>query len=194
MDVLTNRRELGFTAEERMSIATVARDRDLTREFEELFREHYHFVFRTAYSVMGSRQDAEDVLQTVFLRLVRQEFPENLKKNPRAYLYRAAVNVSLNAIRSRKNQRLDDSPNDLDAVAAAAIEPNSNDELRRRLVHAMSQLNPQAVEMLILRYEHNYSDAQIGKMLGKSRGVVAVTLYRARARLKKLVHARGESS
>jgi RNA polymerase sigma-70 factor (ECF subfamily) len=166
----------------------------LTREFEELFREHYHFVFRTAYSVMGSRQDAEDVLQTVFLRLVRQEFPENLKKNPRAYLYRAAVNVSLNAIRSRKNQRLDDSPNDLDAVAAAAIEPNSNDELRRRLVHAMSQLNPQAVEMLILRYEHNYSDAQIGKMLGKSRGVVAVTLYRARARLKKLVHARGESS
>jgi DNA-directed RNA polymerase specialized sigma24 family protein len=45
------------------------------------------------------------------------------------------------------------------------------------------------VEMLILRYEHNYSDAEIGKLLGKSRGVIAVTLYRARARLKKLVRA-----
>jgi DNA-directed RNA polymerase specialized sigma24 family protein len=43
--------------------------------------------------------------------------------------------------------------------------------------------------MLILRYEHNYSDAQIAKMLGKSRGTVAVTLYRTRARLKKLLRA-----
>jgi DNA-directed RNA polymerase specialized sigma24 family protein len=34
---------------------------------------------------------------------------------------------------------------------------------------------------------HNYSDAAIARMLGKSRGVVAVTLYRARARLKKLI-------
>jgi DNA-directed RNA polymerase specialized sigma24 family protein len=34
---------------------------------------------------------------------------------------------------------------------------------------------------------HNYSDVEIAKMLGKSRGVVAVTLYRARARLKKII-------
>jgi len=43
------------------------------------------------------------------------------------------------------------------------------------------------VEILILHYEHDYSDAQIGKLLGTSRGVIAVTLYRARARLKKLL-------
>jgi RNA polymerase sigma-70 factor (ECF subfamily) len=174
-----------------MSIATVPIGRDLTQEFEELFREHYHFVFRTAYSVTGSRQDAEDVLQTVFLRLMRHEVPANLRNNPRAYLYRAAVNVSLNTIRTRRNQRLDDSPRNLDAVAASGTDANPNNELRRGLLRAMSQLNPQAVEMLILRYEHNYSDAQIAKMLGKSRGVVAVTLYRARARLKKLLRAKG---
>jgi DNA-directed RNA polymerase specialized sigma24 family protein len=43
--------------------------------------------------------------------------------------------------------------------------------------------------MLILRYEHNYSDVEIGRLLGRSRGAVAVTLYRARARLKKLLRA-----
>jgi RNA polymerase sigma factor (sigma-70 family) len=53
----------------------------------------------------------------------------------------------------------------------------------------MAKLSPSAVEILILRYEHNFSDAQIAKMLGKSRGTVAVTLYRARARLKKLLRA-----
>jgi RNA polymerase sigma-70 factor, ECF subfamily len=172
-----------------MSSATISSGRDLTQEFEELFREHYHFVFRTAYSVTGSRQDAEDVLQTVFLRLMRREMPQNLKSNPKAYLYRAAVNVSLNSIRSRKNQRLDETPQALDTIAAAPIDANPNEKLQRHLLAAMSQLNPHTVEMLILRYEHNYSDAEIGKMLGKSRGVVAVTLYRARTRLKRLMRA-----
>jgi DNA-directed RNA polymerase specialized sigma24 family protein len=41
--------------------------------------------------------------------------------------------------------------------------------------------------MLILRYEHDYSDAENGKLLGTSRTVIAVTLHRARARLKKLL-------
>jgi DNA-directed RNA polymerase specialized sigma24 family protein len=41
--------------------------------------------------------------------------------------------------------------------------------------------------VLILRYEHNYSDAEIARLLGKSRGAVALMLYRARARLKRLL-------
>ena len=36
------------------------------REFEQLFREHYRLLYRTAYSLLGSPADAEDVLQTVF--------------------------------------------------------------------------------------------------------------------------------
>ena len=171
-----------------MSLATVLRGEVLTQEFEELFREHYHFVFRTAYTVTGSRQDAEDVLQTIFLRLLRREIPPNLRNNPKAYLYRAAVNVSLNSVRSRKNQRLAHDPVDLE-VPAPTDGPRQDVELQRQLRDAMEQLHPQAVEMLILRYEHNYSDAQIAKMLGKSRGTVAVTLYRTRARLRKLLRA-----
>jgi len=47
----------------------------------------------------------------------------------------------------------------------------------------------------VLRYEHDRSDADIARMLGTSRGVVAVTLYRARARLKKALRApAGEQS
>jgi DNA-directed RNA polymerase specialized sigma24 family protein len=47
--------------------------------------------------------------------------------------------------------------------------------------------------MLILRYEHHYSEAEIARVLGKSRGVVAVTLYRARIRLKKLLRKSHET-
>jgi RNA polymerase sigma-70 factor (ECF subfamily) len=137
--------------------------------------------------VTGNRQDAEDVLQTIFLRLIRRESPPALTQNPKGYLYRAAVNESLNVIRTRKRQELTDNLDSVEALPSPVSEKDN--ELQRSVVDAMATLKPRAVEILILRYEHNFSDAQIAKMLGKSRGTVAVTLYRARARLKKLLHA-----
>jgi RNA polymerase sigma-70 factor (ECF subfamily) len=159
----------------------------VNREFEELFNEHFQFVYCTAYTVTGNRQDAEDVLQTIFLRLIRRESPPALTQNPKGYLYRAAVNESLNVIRTRKRQELTDNLDSVEALPSPVSEKDN--ELQRSVVDAMATLKPRAVEILILRYEHNFSDAQIAKMLGKSRGTVAVTLYRARARLKKLLHA-----
>lgn len=155
-------------------------------EFEELFRDHYQLVYRTAYSVTGSRQDAEDVLQTIFLRLLRRGLPPGLANNPAGYLYRAAVNVSLNTVRTRKRQRETGGVERL-LVPVSREETPPDDGMRRRLLDAIGQLRPRAVEILILHYEHGYSDAQIATLLGASRGTIAVTLYRLRARLKKLL-------
>jgi len=47
--------------------------------------------------------------------------------------------------------------------------------------------NPEAAQTLVLRYIHNYSDAEIAKMLGTSRTVIAVRLFRSRARLRKIL-------
>ena len=102
------------------------------------------------------------------------------------------MNLALNAVKSRRRR--------LSMVDAARLEPaveatdqthavDPDADLQERLVKAIAQLNPRAVEMLILRYEHHCSEAEIGRLLGTSRGVVAVTLYRARARLKKLLRA-----
>lgn len=173
-----------------MSTVTVSSvtGKPLAEEFEEIFREHYQLVYRTAYGVTGSPEDAEDVLQTIFLRLLRREFPPDLKKNPKAYLYRAAVNLSLNTIRSRKRDIL---TNDTELFESRvyAVDSNSNEETQKRLLEAIAGLNPGAVEVLILRYVHNYSDAEIAKMLGTSRGTIAVSLFRSRARIKKLMRA-----
>jgi RNA polymerase sigma-70 factor (ECF subfamily) len=160
----------------------------LEQEFEELFREHCQFVYRTAYSVTGNRQDAEDVLQSIFLKLLQREFPSALMKSPRAYLYRAAVNLALNTVRSRKHKNIAGDVELLEAPEQVCAD-GANDEMRRNLLNAISRFRPRVVEVLVLRYEHNYSDAEIAKMLGKSRGTIAVTLSRTRARLKKLLRA-----
>src|SRR5436309_13806469 len=74
----------------------------LAQELEELFRKHYQLVYRTAYGVTGSAEDAEDVLQSLFLRFVGRGFPTDLRNSPKGYLYRAAFNLSLNILRARK--------------------------------------------------------------------------------------------
>lgn len=58
---------------------------------ETLFQAHHDRVFRTAHRITGSAADAEDVLQTIFLRLLKSEDTLDLSPNPEAYLSRAAI-------------------------------------------------------------------------------------------------------
>jgi RNA polymerase sigma-70 factor (ECF subfamily) len=155
----------------------------LPEEFERLYREHAPFVFRTALRITRNAEEAEDVVQTIFLRLLRRE---SCPDRPRAFLYRAAVNAALDTIQLRRNRS---EAADINQIEASLHSSDSifKEKLYRQLHKAIAELNPTSAEILILRYMHNYSDAEIAKMLGKSRGVVAVTLYRARARLKKLI-------
>ena len=52
------------------------------REFEAFFLQHYQLVYRTAYSVTGRQEDAEDIVQTLFLKLLRRDSPMDLGSNP----------------------------------------------------------------------------------------------------------------
>ena len=175
-----------------MSTATVSdlHNRRLPEELEELFREHYRMVYRTAYGITGRPEDAEDVLQTVFLRAMRRESAIDLE-NPAGYLYRAAVNAALNTVQARNRHVLTDDTGRLES-AGPAVSPVPQEGMRQRLSHALTKLKPRAVEILILRYEHGYTDAEIAKLLRTSRGVIAVSLYRSRARLKKLLRTSWE--
>jgi RNA polymerase sigma-70 factor (ECF subfamily) len=118
---------------------------------------------------------------------VRRGLPAEFHKNPGAYLYRAAVNESLNIIRSRRRhpvQNLDD------FEAAAQPSDSAKHELvHRKLYEAIAELHPVSAEAVILRYVHEYSDADIAKLLGSSRITIAVRLHRARTRLRKVLRA-----
>ena len=160
-----------------------------TDEVEDIFQEHYRLVYRTAYSVTGSAHEAEDVLQTVFLQLLRRGVPPGLRKNPKAYLYRAAVNQALNAVRAQRRRAEVFDPATLERALDVPVDDlaSAAEETQKRLVKALATLSQRAVEMVILRYEQKYSEGEIATLFGTSRSVVAVTLWRARARLRKLL-------
>ena len=166
-------------------------DQELRQDLAEVYREHYRMTYRTAYAITGRSEDAEDAVQTIFLRLARREFPPDLSKNPRAYLYRAAVNLALNVIRERKRRTSTAIPDTEPSVLTLEADPA--EEIHRRLYEAVAELSPQSAHILLLRYVHDYSDAEIARLLGTSRGTIAVSLYRSRARLRKLMRAKGWS-
>jgi RNA polymerase sigma-70 factor (ECF subfamily) len=161
------------------------------QELESLFREHHDRVFRSAYRVTGSVVDAEDVLQTVFLRLSRRTEGINLDPSPASYLHRAAVNAAIDLMRQRA--RADSIPIDEVApvlAASARLNPelqSRNSELRATLRRAISKLGEKSAEMFVLKYYEGYDNTEIAKLMGTSAMVVGVLLHRARTRVKKEV-------
>lgn len=159
------------------------------RELESLFREHHEHVFRTAYRITGSASDAEDVLQTVFLRLIKSSEGIDAAESQKGYLLRAAVNASLDLMRSHtrsKSVAIEDVEYDLTDNARMSPEASAEDrELRKLIQEAVARLGERAAEVFVLRYFEGHDNREIAEMLGTSQMVVAVTLHRARSRMRK---------
>jgi len=160
--------------------------RPLPVEFEVLFQDHYEFVHRTAYRVTGNFADAEDVIQTLFLRLCRRDFPPALVANPRAYLYKAAVNIALDVLRTRRRHPVERDDRMLN-IASESYASLGEEEIYDRLRVALAELKPRAAQTLILRHVHGYTDSEIAKLLGVSRSAIAVSLFRSRLQLRRSI-------
>lgn len=157
------------------------------------FEAHHGAVFAAAYRVTGNAMDAEDVLQTVFVRLLRRrEGPALDPDHAGAYLRRAGVNAALDILRTRGRRGavpLEEEP----AVAEAAPDP-ADPALRQQVRATLAAMSPRAAEMFALRYFEGYSNTEIGKMLGTSASVVGVTLHRARRRLREDIRSMWEEA
>jgi len=136
-------------------------------------------VFRTAYRLTGNAADADDVLQTVFLRLLRRT-QADVVDNEESYLRRAAINASLDVIRARQSNptlELVDVPSNRSDTEAT--------DLRQALARAISTLPQRSAEIFTLRFIEGLSNPEIARMLGISQVLVAVTVFRTRQQLRK---------
>jgi RNA polymerase sigma-70 factor (ECF subfamily) len=146
-------------------------------ELELAFRAHHSLVFRTAYRITGNAADAEDVLQAVFLRMLRRPRGAEELENAEGYLRRAAINAALDVLRSRQADRTVELPPDL--------AHKDDSELRQALARALAGLKPRPAEIFTLRFLEGFTNPEIAKMLGISQVLVAVTVYRTRQELRK---------
>jgi RNA polymerase sigma-70 factor (ECF subfamily) len=153
-----------------------------------IFERHHGAVYRAAYRITGNPMDAEDVLQTVFVRLLRRQDEVDLSASASSYLHRAAVNAALDLMRARKRApavAIDDMADQLiDHSAPNPEQRNANLDLARQLREALTQLTPRQAEIFALRYLEGLGNHEIAELTGASQTSIAVILHRARRRLQ----------
>jgi RNA polymerase sigma-70 factor, ECF subfamily len=137
-------------------------------------------VFRVAYRVTGNAADAEDVLQTVFLRLLGRRPNADALENEESYLRRAAVNAAIDLVRSRQAARTVPL-----LEMASQRRPSDAGGLRHALRSALARLSPRSAKVFALRFFEDMSNRQIASSLGISQVLVAVIIFRARQQLQK---------
>ncbi|MGH9647956.1 MAG: RNA polymerase sigma factor [Bryobacteraceae bacterium] len=158
----------------------------IPKALDEMYREHHTMVFRTAYRVTGNVSDAEDVLQTVFLRMVRRnDDSADAIEHPENYLRRAAVHAALDLVRARRST----AEVDLERLPATGGSRPDEGDLRELLRQALSELPERSAEIFTLRFFEGLTNPEIAKALGISSITVAVTLHRTRRELQKKLRA-----
>ncbi len=164
---------------------------------DDLFRDHHKVVYLAAYRVSGKSQDAEDVLQTVFLRLLKRAEPLiNIGDDPARYLCRAAINASFDILRSKNRKQMvsldvehikQETSEELSTTDNSADKDVRQAEHRQQLRAALLQLNSRAAEIFVLRYFEEFTNAEIADFMQTSATSIGVELHRARGRLRELL-------
>lgn len=147
--------------------------------FDALYERHAETVFRAALRVTGRTADAEDVLQTVFLRVLSRGEQDPASARPAAYFRRAAVNAAVDLLR-RRAVHAETSYDD--RAPHAAVEPALL--LKEQLRRAIATLDPDDAALFLLRYVEGLSNQELADLFQLEKNNVAVRLHRIRGRLQ----------
>lgn len=155
---------------------------------EPIVREHGNFVFQIAYRMTGCSADAEDILQTTFLKFFAHSMHLVPALNRRGWLTRVAANASIDLLRARKSRGVSLDPEACERIPdAMETPPGSVDrrELADQLRLAMDTLPPRQLAALLLYDREGLTSAEVGKILGVPASAVRSYVFEARRKVKE---------
>ena len=148
-----------------------------------LARRYAPAVYRLAYARTGCQADAEDVMQEVFLRLVKAAPVFDSEDHARAWLLRVASNCASDLFRLPWRRREEPLYEDISAPEG----PREGS-----VTQAVLALPTRYRIPIHLYYYEGYSVAEISKIIGKSEGTVKSRLSRARDKLREQLKEEGD--
>jgi RNA polymerase sigma-70 factor (ECF subfamily) len=153
----------------------------------DAYRRYAPALLRKAERMLQSRDDAQDVVQTLFVELLQQDTPNT----DLAYLYRAVTNRCLNMLRDQAARARLLSQHDvmLRGPIRTTCEERAIDlDLLAKLVLVLDR---EGAEIVVYRYLDDMSQEEIAELLGLSRKTVGVRLARIRTAVMQLVDEHG---
>jgi RNA polymerase sigma-70 factor (ECF subfamily) len=154
----------------------------------ELYERHGKLVYRIALRITESQEDAEDILQDLFLGLPEAISSYEGRGKFEAWVGRVATRMALMRIRRASRRR--EVP--FETLAAAGKEPGTTADGGTRvdsvnLERALAQLSEMDRAVFVLKEVEGYAHSEIGATLGITRAASGVRLHRAKRELMKLL-------
>ncbi len=150
---------------------------------EQLVEDYSDLILRLSYTYLRSTQDAEDICQTVFLKLLTGEVRFESREHEKAWIVRAVINAckdELRAFRRRRTVPMEEAPE-----TAAPEVPGSE------VLDAVMGLPAKYREAIYLYYYEGYSVKEIGGLTGRSEAAVSAHLSRGREKLRTMLGGSG---
>ena len=162
---------------------SMVEESDELQELRRWLAEDYERSVRTAYLILGSRQDAEDVVQEAYLRAWRFRDALAAKSSARPWLYRVVVNTCHS--HQRREIPHERRREDLEALETLASTTDRAEELAtsRDVMAAIAELPEHLRVVVVLRYYAGLSEREIAVAISRQPGTVKSRLSVARARL-----------
>ncbi|MDH6141213.1 RNA polymerase sigma-70 factor (TIGR02957 family) [Kitasatospora sp. GP30] len=155
-------------------------------ELDDPFLQHRRLLFGTAYRMLGSVADAEDILQDAWLKWA--DVDQAAVQNPRAYLVRTVTNLALNRLTSARARReayvgpwL---PEPLLTTPDVAEHAELAESVSLAMLVVLETLSPLERAVFVLREVFGYSNSEIAEALGKSEAAIRQTAHRAKAHVE----------
>ena len=157
-----------------------------TAAYEQLVKRHSAAVFRRAHRLLGSRADAEDVVQEVFLSVFRAIPRVDVRGRFAHWLNAITLNASLRLLdRRRRERRRREAWQLYQNQTTAEPGRESDPMLRHSLAEALDLLPPQTRVEILLRFVDGHSYVEIARMTGERESTVKMRVARGMRRVRK---------
>jgi len=156
--------------------------------FAVLVGRYHRPIYNAAYRVLGNAEDASDITQVVFMRVTERLDDFDSRYKFFSWIYRIAVNESLNLL--RRNGREDELDDEIDLPGAESSNPEwqvGEAELSKRIQSALMSMTANDRMVLTLRHFSECSYEEIGQILDLDEKTVKSRLFEARNRLRNLL-------
>jgi RNA polymerase sigma-70 factor (ECF subfamily) len=164
--------------------------------FGQLVKKHHELLFNLSFRMLGSREEAEDVIQQVFIEAYRHLKDFHREAQFSTWLYSITLNRSRNCLRSRKSRpsvSIDPNWNDDEQrteIQLADQSPTPEKQLEKKSdlewLHAnVKKLSPDYQAIVSLHYFNNLPLQEVSERVNRPLATVKVYLHRARKELLK---------